>query len=51
MCYDFQHGIINDEEDVTFIIEPMLFSLLEELQYQLNHGWNQMLYHQENIKI
>jgi hypothetical protein len=26
MCYDFQHGIIDDEKDVTFIVELELFS-------------------------
>jgi hypothetical protein len=26
MCYDFQHVITDDEEDVTFIVELELFS-------------------------
>jgi hypothetical protein len=36
MCYDFQHGITDDEKDVTFIVKLELFStntivLLEKL--------------------
>jgi len=27
MCYDFQHGITDDEEDVIFIVELEFFSI------------------------
>lgn len=27
VCYDFQHGITNDEENMTFIIKPNFFSI------------------------
>jgi hypothetical protein len=27
VCYDFQHGITNDEENMTFTIKPHLFSI------------------------
>jgi hypothetical protein len=27
VCYNFQHGIIDDEKDVVFIVEPKLFSI------------------------
>jgi hypothetical protein len=27
VCYNFQHGIIDDEKDVIFTVEPKLFSI------------------------
>jgi len=38
LCYDYQNGITNEKEDITFAIEPKLFSigiisLLETIQF------------------
>jgi hypothetical protein len=38
LCYNYQNGIIDEEEDIIFAIEPELFSigiisLLETIQY------------------
>ncbi len=27
LCYDYQSGIIDEEEDIIFVIEPVLFSI------------------------
>jgi hypothetical protein len=27
LCYDYQNGIIDEEEDIIFVIEPKLFSI------------------------
>jgi hypothetical protein len=26
LCYDYQNGITNEEQDIMFVIEPKLFS-------------------------
>jgi hypothetical protein len=50
LCYDYQNGITNEEEDIIFAIEPELFSigtinLSETIQYvnpQMWGSWIQM---------
>jgi hypothetical protein len=27
LCYDYQNGIIDEEKDIIFVIEPKLFSM------------------------
>jgi hypothetical protein len=27
LCYNYQNGIIDEEEDIIFVIEPKLFSI------------------------
>ncbi len=27
LCYDYQNGIIDEKEDITFVIESKLFSI------------------------